>query len=475
MKDSLELGSPQKTIGLFSVFSMTLNVMIGTGVFGMPLAYEGAGILLSLLVLLFFFGLAIITLLYLLEGLSRVSTYLKNTFLLNNSIDCGIEIYESCGYTSIASTIGGNGFKLTINVLVLINLLTGLWAFVGTSVGTLSTIYWSFYDDYDKCDVVGHFEKGWECQVTYYGAIMAFGLIAIPLCFLKLGTQSIVHIILTTYASICFVLILLTCIIELSMNGVQYDIKSIDLNGFGTVFLHSAFALILNLNVPDIVQPTKNKKKIHIPFILAISLATLFYGSVGIICSITFGPNVNSPVTLNWGNYTGINGGWGDGNTLWFAYIIRYLVLFFPLVNILSSYPILVITAADNIKSLFTTEFKRKYHTYIHYISVAFCTVIPFCLTCITSSLEVIFNISGSISFVLSFMMPCVFHILSIKLFTKIHLFKTKSKTPYTWIHSIPMISILILLISSCLFILALIIIISELIPNEGNAQSSMS
>ncbi|KAL7712675.1 Amino acid transporter [Entamoeba marina] len=142
--DDVHVVEKVKGISLLSVFSMVLNVMIGAGVFGMPLAYEGAGLVLSLVVLAAFYILAVVTALYLLEGIARVSTYFKRMKLLGGDADCNVEIYETYGYTCVASAVGGKAFKITINVLFIIDLLTVLWAFVGTSVGTLSSIYWSF-------------------------------------------------------------------------------------------------------------------------------------------------------------------------------------------------------------------------------------------------------------------------------------------------------------------------------------------
>ncbi|KAL7713695.1 Amino acid transporter transmembrane domain-containing protein [Entamoeba marina] len=365
--DDVQVEEKLKGINLLSVFSMVLNVMVGAGVFGMPLAYEGAGLVLT-----------VITALYLLEGIARVSTYLKRLKILGGDVDCNVEIYETYGYTSIASAIGGKAFKITINVLIVINLLTVLWAFVGTSVGTLSSVYWSFYDDYDRCDVVGHFHKGWECQVTYYGTMAVFAIVAVPLSYIKLGSQSIVHILLMIYAIACFTLLIGTCILEIIENGLSYEVKYFEIKGFGTVFSHSALALVCNLSVPDIIRPARNKKKVQYPIIVAVSVATMFYGCVGSVGSITFGDEIKSPVTLNWGNYTGIDGGWGSGETLWFAYIVRYFIMFFPIVNVLSSFPIVAASTSSNVESMFSPKIKMNHERIIHYSSLTFCIIVPF-------------------------------------------------------------------------------------------------
>ncbi|KAL7712676.1 Amino acid transporter transmembrane domain-containing protein [Entamoeba marina] len=295
-----------------------------------------------------------------------------------------------------------------------------------------------------------------------------FAIIAIPLSYMKLGSQSIIHVILMSYAIICFTLLIGTCIFEIIENGLSYE----DLELF---FSHSALALVSNISVPDIIRPARNKNKVQYPIIVAVSVATMFYGCVGSVCSITFGEEIKSPITLNWGNYTGIDGGWGSGETLWFAYIIRYFIMFFPIANVLSSFPIVVVSTSSNIESMFSPEIKLKYGRIIHYSSITFCIIIPFCLASLSSSLELIFDISGSFCFLLAFIIPCIFHILSIPLLQKIHWFKPKPKTPYTWYHSIPILSVILCLISICSFVLSVILIVIGMIRDEGTTNNSTS
>ncbi|EMD46612.1 amino acid transporter, putative [Entamoeba histolytica KU27] len=422
-----------KGISLLSVFSLTMNIMIGTGVFGMPLAYFEAGLVLSLVLLFIFYLLTSCTALYVLEAISRVGTYIKRNDLLTGYKHSKVDVYEAYGYTSLASHTAGKWFKTVINILMIVNCYGILWSFVGTSVSSIGTIWWSFQNEPEHCPVKGHFSLEWECQATYYRSILFYALLVVPLSFLKLSSQTFVQFLMMLYCVIVFALMLITCFVRLGFDGPISEIKIFDFSGFGTVFSHTAFALVCHISIPDIIAPAEKKNKTHIPIITSLFIASLFYGLIGAVCSVTFGETVQTPVTLNWGSYTGIRSGWTEGKTQWYAYIIRYLIVFFPLVNLTSSFPIVAQTVTGNICSMFSEEVmtgKKKY--LIRYSALFISILIPFVLGSISSSLETIFDLTGLISFILVFIAPCVFHLLSIRLFQKCSLFSYHPHTPFS-------------------------------------------
>ncbi|ELP87537.1 hypothetical protein EIN_098640 [Entamoeba invadens IP1] len=471
-----------KGISLISVFSLTLNVMIGTGVFGMPLAYREAGLILSLGLLLVFYVLTSFSAVYILESISRVGTYLKR----NDKDSVGVrhtkvDVYDSYGYTSLASHTSGKVFKAIINVMMVVNCYGVLWSFVGTSVNSIGTMFWSIYEEPLHCPVQNHFSLDWQCQLTYYGSEALFALLVVPLSFMKLASQTVVQFLMMSYCVLVFCLMVVTCVVSLIMVGPLSPVALFEFSGFGTVFSHTAFALVCHISIPDIIAPAEKKGKTHIPIITSIFVASLFYGLIGAVCASTFGGTVTTPVTLNWGSYTGIGSGWDKGSTQWYAYIIRYLILAFPLVNLTSSFPIVAQTVAGNICSMFTKEFlETKKGKVVRYVALITSIIVPFILGGISSSLEMIFNLTGLVSFVLVFLVPCLYQLMSIKMFHSLKFYRCSCwsyfpKTPFSSILSAPIIVLVVFAISFVLFIVSIIVLVFDTISKFGGDSSAFS
>ena len=468
-----------KGISLFSVFTLTVNIMIGTGVFGMPLAYYKAGLLLSIGLLLLFNFLTSINAVYLLEAIARVGTYLKRTDLLNGYKHSKVEIYESYGYTSIASYTLGKVFKIVINVMMVVNCYGVLWSFVGTAVNSFSSIFWSFFGDSEACPVIGHFSLGWECQLTYYASVVVFGCIVIPLSFMKLSSQTFIQMAMMGYCVVTFTLMIATCLINIIFGEEIEEVSWFSFSGFGSVFSHTAFALVCHINVPDIISSAEKKNKTHIPIISALLTVSGFYGLVGCVCAICFGSQTKTPVTLNWGNYTGRGAGWGEGSVEWYGYIVKYVIMIFPIVNLVSSFPIMSQTVSGNIASMFPREMLENEGSKTGKLIKYGCLIVsiagPFALGCISSSLELIFDLAGLVSFLLVFVCPAVFHILSIRMFRRLSLLTYSPKTPFSFFMSAPIIVSIIFTLCMSLFFVSVVVMVYDLFFASDIIASSSS
>ena len=55
-----------------------------------------------------------------------------------------------------------------------------------------------------------------------------------------------------------------------------------------------------------------------------------FYWLVGALSAYFFNENTLPLVVLNWGNYTGIDGGWGNGVPSLTARVVKGIIMLFP-------------------------------------------------------------------------------------------------------------------------------------------------
>lgn len=365
---------------------------------------------------------------------------------------------------------GGKPVKWLTTTTLMCSAYGSLWAYVATCVSTLSTLFWLLYSNEPmRCNPSNRWHFDWKCNVTYFSSIIIYGIVVIPITFIDLTEQSMLQLILTLYRFLSFIVMFVTCAVQLSYNGPvnitkdTYEdlsfIKQFRWIGFGSMFTHMAFSLACQQNLPDALAPLNKKKYAHIATLGSIVMCGFIYVAIAVVSSATFTTSTPSPVTLAWADYNGREGGWGVGTSTWWASIIKYMILLFPIINLTNEFPLVATTLSTNMRTLFPNPHSKR----TKFITKALAAFPPFILTCAVGSLRVIFDITGCFSFVLCFTLPCIFHYLSrnkmLKQFNKV-------RTPYSGVWSRVEVTLCVFLLSMLLFITAAFFIIKELITN---------
>ncbi|ELP94213.1 hypothetical protein EIN_186400 [Entamoeba invadens IP1] len=452
---------------VITCFAVVVNYIVGTGVFGLPSAFYTAGVPLSVLTIIVFSILSCVTALYICESLARAHglTMAKETGDIKMEI--GYEVYD---YSTMGEMFGKKPLRWATTITLMCSAYGSLWAYVATCVSTLSTLFWLFYSNEPmKCDLSNRWHFDWKCNVTYFTSIGVYGLVVIPLTFIDLSEQSILQLVLTFYRFLSFLVMFITCTVQIAYSGpVELTVgtfedvsflKKFKWIGFGSMFTHMAFALACQQNLPDALAPLSKKRLAHVVTLGAIALCSVIYVAIALVCSWCFTVSTPSPVTLAWADYNGHEGGWGVGKTTWWAFIIKYLILLFPIVNLTNEFPLVATTLSTNMRTLFADKNSKK----TKYIVKALAAFPPFILTALVGSLRVIFDVTGCFSFVLCFTLPCIFQYLSRRKAIKMY---KKKGTPYSGVWSNVFAVVMVACLSLLLFVTAVVFIIKELVTN---------
>ncbi|KAL7721472.1 Amino acid transporter [Entamoeba marina] len=481
-------GSTPRTYSSLAGFATEINYIIGTGVFGLPFAFYSAGIPLSAISLTIFFFLNICTMNYVLNSMSRAEGYTSahehstdtpseendesNSEQITDEEHINKLRYRIYDYTSLGSIWGGPVLKYISFICLTIYMYGGLWAYAATTVSTLNTIFWMIYGDSEHCVTrSGHL----DCQATYYGFLAIFSVIVISLSFVDLGNQGKLQMFLTFYRFFAFILMLITCIVQLIVSGpIDNDttfLSDFKWIGFGTMFTHTAFALACHQNLPDAVTPIKSKRFLFWTTTVAMSISTVFYFLIGLFCSWTFNSGVYSPITNNWATYTGLNGGWGKGTTTWYAYPIQYCILCFPAINLCNTYPLVATSMSTNLQGVIPKRFHIEYPKLCKYGTKAVAFLPALLLTCAVGSLQVIFDLSGLFAIFLVFTFPPLFEILSRRKMQK-EFGKNKDKTYYSFFFSHISITSVMFVLSFVLLVLSTYFLVADMLTSSDEDSS---
>jgi len=478
------------TYGKVTAFAVAVNYIIGAGVFGLPYAFYKAGIPLTIITLVFFAFFLVLLAGWVLEVISRVqgwTDYCSSSTRSSNSVESVTTSvntamsdegssqpllahlkpinhigFEVISYTRFSKVFGGRKGMIVTQIMIALYSLGSLWAYVATVGSSVAMLGFEFFVKNETCNI--YHDPSPKCQQTYYLSVLAFAIIAVPLSLLAIAEQRILQVLLTAYRFIAFGVMLVSVIVawaiggpiprnvssslasfdELSSSSDNMSIWNFKWAGFGLMFPSAALALNLHWNIPDVVAPAKDKKPMKVVLASAQIVSLIFYILIGGVCAIYFDPP-DPLVTLNWGSYTGHQGGWGAGNQLWWAKVVELVIVCFPILNLINVFPLVAVSLASNVEALFPDVEKPQPHGKVfsfffgssadsrhrHMIIRFYCCIPPLVLGALLGKLDVIFTISGMFGFILEFIVPTVFHMISSNFLVK-RFGAGSDVTPYT-------------------------------------------
>eukprot|EP01137_Pigoraptor_chileana_P006741 Opistho-2@51389 len=423
-------------------YCMGINYVIGTGVFALPHAFWTSGLLLMGLTILIGAVASMLCAYYTLEVLARaegIQSLKEQSNIPDDDESSELKVnsestppahritYRKFDFTILSRVFGGFKTKLFTQTTMTFYCWGAMWAYVAVFAGSIVTVFFNYVLDGEDCDISDS-DASDSCKRSYYIAVAVYACIVVPLTLLDVAEQMYVQAALTVYRFSSFIVMIITVCIAMAHQPAlvreqakeDYGFK---FSGFVAAFTSSIVALNFHYNMPDVIQPVRDKKRLRLVISASLITATTFYIVIGSLCAIYFGENTNEIITKNWSAYTGCGDGWekcsSSGRSAK-AIVVQLWVLLFPICDMVSVYPLIGITLSNNLMEMVPASMKLRYSPRVLRIATRLgSTIIPLILGAAVGSLSTIFEFAGLFAFFLEFLIPCGLHIVSTQLCRK--------------------------------------------------------
>jgi hypothetical protein len=318
-------------------------------------------------------------------------------------------------------TLAYLGGVLVSYTAVFVSSITSLVPVPGVSPSDLAT-----------CDVYkdGDFPK--DCEHAYMIYTALFALIAVPLACLEPTEQVFVQVFLTGYRFVALFTMIASCAAGIATGpytppGIAASAAAIahkaphwgsDVHTFRWAGATSAvsactFAQLTHHSAGVLVSPLAQKRRSRSMFGLALATTGFFYCTLGLMCSAYFGELTSPVVTLNWVGYRGFGTDSGDGAgghvaTPWWAYFVRWVVMLFPVLDLISAFPLTAITASK--LAAFSLPPTRTAKLACSLVTA----VLPIVLGYFFRRLDSILQFTGLVGLVIAFVVPGALQVMSV-------------------------------------------------------------
>lgn len=338
----------------------------------------------------------------------------------------------------------GNWAKTAFTVLLGLFIYITLWSYSAVFASSLlSLVPFPGVSTGYSCDIYSdNFPSA--CQHSYLLYMLLFVLLVAPFICMDLTEQVGLQIFLCIFRFGAILLMFFTSVIAMhqtpySRNDqrnppyISYD-RLFDFSGFGTIFPTAIFSQLLHHSVPGLVQPVKDKGWVRSMFGAALTTTFSLYLALGIPAVMYFGNGVSPVISLNWKDYSGYGFEGPEAAPIW-ARIISYIVVLFPVLDIVSAFPLNGITLGNTIFASLPAKWTRNGTN--EWVKIASRLVVvfpPIILGSIIKRLDVIIQVAGTVGFFIAFIVPGLLQFFSVR---KAQRIVGRWKTPY----SIPVLS----------------------------------
>lgn len=432
---SCEDGStPVKPYGPAVTLAMALNYVIGTGCFGLPYAFMEGGIVLAVTLMIVGVLGSMISMNYTLESLARAEGVCasKSGGAPRHQIT-----YRKFEFATVAEMFVGRLGKVAVQVVMGLYCIGSLWSYASVFSSSTASIF-STYVLGESCDVYSdHPSPG--CLDGYYVFMAIFSTIVLSMVLMDISDQALVQKFLSVYRIVAFALMLVTMTAKVASDGSgvvtsRYNRSgSVNWENFGKAFGPTLLALNCQYNMPDALQPLNPKSSARFVAFAALLIAGTCYLFVGLLGALSF-DKINPLATLMWSSYTGCGDGWGECESFNpLAFVVQLVLLLFPVINVVSAYPMVGVTVGDNmfmsIPLHLTDRFGRKLTRSMCRLLVA---APPILFAVVFKRLDYIFSIAGLFGFLLGLTIPCWFQVISSRYCQKVWGFPGAAITEFT-------------------------------------------
>ncbi len=179
------------------------------------------------------------------------------------------------------------------------------------------------------------------------------------------------------------------------------------------LFPVAIFSQIFHHSIPGLVKPIRHKQHVNRIFLLVLLTTFFLYTLVGEAVALYYGSSTSQTCSLDWADYRG--GASADESVPGWASFLSYMVVLFPVFDILSAFPLNAITLANNIMARVVRDpHKRAQRRYIVPFRLA-AALPPLVGACLVSDLGTILSYAGCVGILIAFLFPCLLQFWSVR------------------------------------------------------------
>lgn len=368
-------------LGSISGFLLTINVVIGAGVLGLPYAFKQSGYLLSSIytvlccILGYYWACQLIEVMSRCEAITQLKAKgivvkrpnlkqiifgktkldIQEHLISNYQIEPDIT-HRRIDLTEMVSIIFGDNWKnLYLLILLTISILSLVSYSVIFSTSLASELNLGFINACDIYETTSFFS---ECRKTYWFYLAILLGIGVYLSLIDVHEQKTLQNLLTFFTLFNVILVILACIVSLAFNLQvdcdqpidSTDFKMVDFLNIGTSVPIILFASLYHISLPSIIENVQDKTTNITRIIKSVLVASLFiYMSMGLLVPFTL-KNVEGQYNIGFRNYSA---GYSQDERPFWTYIIAYFIVLLPGIGILTSFALTSIALSHNLISYF--------------------------------------------------------------------------------------------------------------------------
>ncbi|CAJ0610398.1 unnamed protein product [Cylicocyclus nassatus] len=342
------------TVGLLYIF----NLIVGTGALALPKAFQTAGYVLSILVLLISGLVSYIAATFVVESLSvgnavhvrrrrqeAEPTSEYDDVIVTESGPSSFEISEKIEVSQMASMFLGRG-GVIFSYLALDIYLFGDLAIYSTTVSKsmmnmiCSGVNTSTVLSSDPC------HGSWPIQLdrltVYRLCVFLFVSVCIPMVVIGITKTKYLQLATTLSRWSAFILMIFLASAQMLANGTAGNPPVANIHGFGSLFGVAVYAFMCHHSIPSLITPMSSKSGIYGKLFCVYLLILSFYFTLSVTGSFAFA-HVQDVYTLNFLH---------DDLTSAFYFICDHFLALFPVFTLTTNYPIVATTLINNVRVL---------------------------------------------------------------------------------------------------------------------------
>jgi amino acid permease len=401
--------------------AFTINYVIGSGFLTIPWAFNKAGVLLGVTILLLFAFFSVLAIFFILETIERAQILEKYGFADNtkqgNNLNRYADVEDHKAASEQTSLLGNNAVrprrkeitelceiflgktgKRVYTIVIGVLVYGVLWAYSTVFANSFSAL----------------FPLGTYSYPIY---LVVFACIVVPLSLMEFSEQVHVQVALSIFRVVMVVTMIVTICIAFVSGEDEFQLGQrrethleilykFDLGKIQYITPVAAYAFIFHHAIPSLADTVQDKTSLNSLFQITTIICGVFYIFIGSVVAVYFGSSTNSACNLNWVHYVGT--GYHGGKVPLIPLLIKSFVILFPAIDVASAYPLNAFSLGNSIMSAYygkriSEYYNSRWTTTIFRASAA---VPPILCALFVSDLGKITDYTGMTGFLLAFVFP---------------------------------------------------------------------